>query len=131
MKRGGGIITRQDLADYPPVWRAPLAGTYRGYTLLAMPPSSSGGITMLETLNILERFPAAARGERACYHLLAEAFRRAFIDRNTKLGDPAFVKMPVDAAHEQGVRAQQASRRDRPEPRLDAPAHSPRCRRRA
>ena len=54
MKQGGGIITRDDLARYAPVWHAPLSGTYRGYTLLVMPPSSSGGITLLETLNILE-----------------------------------------------------------------------------
>jgi gamma-glutamyltranspeptidase/glutathione hydrolase len=95
MKRGGGIITKEDLAHYAPVWHAPLTGTYRGYSLLVMPPSSSGGITMLETLNILEQFPAAPAGSVRSYHLLAEAFRRAFIDRNTKLGDPAFVQVPV------------------------------------
>ncbi len=95
MKRGGGLITKEDLARYAPVWHAPLTGSYRGYTLLVMPPSSSGGIAMLETLNILEQFPASPAGSVRGYHLLAEAFRRAFIDRNTKLGDPAFVHMPV------------------------------------
>ncbi len=95
MKRGGGIITKEDLARYAPAWHAPLTGTYRGYSLLVMPPSSSGGITMLETLNILEQFPASPAGSVRSYHLLAEAFRRAFIDRNTKLGDPAFVQVPV------------------------------------
>ncbi len=95
MKRGGGIITKEDLARYAPVWRAPLTGTYRGYTLLVMPPSSSGGITVLETLNTLEQFPAPPAGSALGYHLLAEALRRAFVDRNTKLGDPAFVQMPV------------------------------------
>jgi len=95
MERGGGIITREDLARYAPVWHAPLTGTYRGYTLLVMPPSSSGGITLLETLNILEQFPATHAGSTLGYHLMAEAFRRAFVDRNTKLGDPAFVQVPV------------------------------------
>ena len=95
MKRGGGTITKEDLARYAPVWHAPLTGTYRGYTLLVMPPSSSGGITLLETLNILEQFPASPAGSVQSYHLLAEALRRAFIDRNTKLGDPAFVQVPV------------------------------------
>jgi gamma-glutamyltranspeptidase / glutathione hydrolase len=95
MKQGGGIITKDDLARYAPVWHAPLAGTYRGYTLLVMPPSSSGGITLLETLNILEQFPAARTGSTLSYHLMAEALRRAFVDRNTKLGDPAFVQVPV------------------------------------
>ena len=95
MKRGGGIITKEDLARYAPVWHAPLTGSYRGYTLLVMPPSSSGGITLLETLNILEQFPASPAGSVQSYHLMAEALRRAFIDRNTKLGDPAFVQVPV------------------------------------
>jgi len=72
-----------------------LSGTYRGYTLLVMPPSSSGGITVLETLNMLERFPATPAGSTLSYHLMAEALRRAFMDRNTKLGDPAFVRVPV------------------------------------
>ena len=95
MKRGGGIISRDDLAHYAPVWHSPLRGTYRGYTLLTMPPSSSGGITVLETLNILEQFEPARAGSALSYHLMTEALRRAFIDRNTKLGDPAFVRVPV------------------------------------
>ncbi len=95
MKRGGGIMTKEDLARYAPVWHAPLTGTYRDYTLLVMPPSSSGGITVLETLNILEQFPATPAGSALGYHLMAEALRRAFVDRNTKLGDPAFVQVPV------------------------------------
>jgi len=95
VQHGGGIITKDDLSRYAPVWHAPLAGTFRGYTLLAMPPSSSGGITVLETLNILGQFPATPAGSTLGYHLLTEAFRRAFIDRNTKLGDPAFVQVPV------------------------------------
>jgi gamma-glutamyltranspeptidase / glutathione hydrolase len=83
------------MARYAPVWRAPLHGTYRGYTLLTMPPSSSGGITVLETLNILEQFPIAPTASARSYHLLTEALRRAFADRNTMLADPAFVPVPV------------------------------------
>ncbi|MDB4909565.1 MAG: hypothetical protein JWO39_388 [Gemmatimonadetes bacterium] len=95
MQKGGGIITKDDLARYAPHWRAPLTGTYRGYRLLVMPPSSSGGISVLETLNILEQFKPTRAGSALSYHLMAEALRRAFIDRNTKLGDPAFVHVNV------------------------------------
>ncbi|HEU5185645.1 MAG TPA: gamma-glutamyltransferase [Gemmatimonadaceae bacterium] len=96
MRRGGGIITEEDLRQYRPVWRGALEGTYRSYRLITMPPSSSGGVTMLETLNILETVPALPPfGSTKYTHLLTEAFRRAFIDRNTKLGDPDFVDVPV------------------------------------
>ncbi len=96
MRRGGGLITEEDLRDYRPVWRGALEGTYRGYRLIGMPPSSSGGVTMMETLNILETFPDLPPfGSTAYTHVLTEAFRRAFIDRNTKLGDPDFVSVPV------------------------------------
>jgi gamma-glutamyltranspeptidase/glutathione hydrolase len=96
MGRDGGIITKQDLAKYTPIWREPITGTYRGYTLVTMPPSSSGGVTMLEVLNQLETWPKMPSFGSAAYtHLLAETFRRAFIDRNTKLADPAFVQVPV------------------------------------
>lgn len=96
MRRDGGIISTEDLARYEPVWREPVQSTYRGYTVIAMPPSSSGGVTTVETLNILETYDHLPPFGSAQYdHLLAEAFRRAFIDRNTKLGDPAFVKVPI------------------------------------
>lgn len=96
MERGGGILTREDLRRYRPVWREPLVGTYRGHTLLAMPPPSSGGITMIESLNILEALgPLPAFGSPAYSHRLAEAFRRAFVDRNAKIGDPDVVAVPV------------------------------------
>jgi gamma-glutamyltranspeptidase/glutathione hydrolase len=95
-KHDGGVITKEDLAKYTPLWREPIKGTYRGYTLYTMPLSSSGGITMLEVLNQLETWPTMpAFGSAQYEHLLAETFRRAFIDRNTKLADPAFVKVPV------------------------------------
>jgi gamma-glutamyltranspeptidase/glutathione hydrolase len=95
MQRGGGIITKADLARYKPEWREPIRSTYRGHTFFAMPPASSGGITMTEILNIVEaRGPVPAYGSTAYTHLMGEAFRRAFIDRNAKLGDPAFVRVP-------------------------------------
>ena len=95
--RGGGIITKEDLRRYTPVWRDPIRSTYRGYSLITMPPSSSGGITMSETLNILENFaPLPPPGSAEYSHLVAEALRRSFTDRNEKLGDPAFVNNPLD-----------------------------------
>jgi gamma-glutamyltranspeptidase/glutathione hydrolase len=92
----GGIITLADLARYRPVWREPIRSTYRGYTLLTMPPSSSGGVTITETLNILEGFDSLPTfGSARWAHLLGSAYQRAFIDRNAKLADPAFVPVPV------------------------------------
>jgi gamma-glutamyltranspeptidase/glutathione hydrolase len=96
MKRGGGLITRADLASYRPLWREPITTTYRGHKLITMPPSSSGGTTMTEALNILEAYgPAAPFGSAERVHALVSAFQRAFVDRNSKLGDPAFAKLPV------------------------------------
>ena len=96
MKRGGGLITHADLAAYKPRWRQPVKSTYRRHTLIGMPPSSSGGTTMVEALNILEALgPPAPFGSAARVHTLASAFQRAFIDRNSKLGDPGFGNPPV------------------------------------
>jgi gamma-glutamyltranspeptidase/glutathione hydrolase len=95
MERGGGIITREDLRRYEPKWRDPVISTYRGYTLITMPPASSGGITMTQTFNILEEFaPLPPFGSPEYIHLVSEAFRRAFIDRNSKLADADFVPVP-------------------------------------
>lgn len=97
MRRDHGIITTEDLARYRPIWRAPIRGTYRGDTIIAMPPSSSGGVTTVESLHILETYPELPPFGSTLYaHDVAEAFRRAFIDRNTLLGDPAFVHAPID-----------------------------------
>jgi gamma-glutamyltranspeptidase / glutathione hydrolase len=97
MQRGGGIITRADLLRYKPEWRTPVKGTYRGYSILSMPPASSGGITMMETLNILETYDTPAPfGSTQWAHRLAESYQRAFLDRNSKLGDPAFIDVPQD-----------------------------------
>jgi gamma-glutamyltranspeptidase/glutathione hydrolase len=96
MRRGGGIITKADLAGYRPIAREPLRTTYRGHTVLGMPPVSSGGTTSFGILHMLEtRDTLPAFGSAAYAHLLGEAERRAFVDRNTKLCDPAFCTVPV------------------------------------
>jgi gamma-glutamyltranspeptidase/glutathione hydrolase len=124
MKRGGGIITKEDLARYKPEMRQPIKSTYRGYTLFTMPPSSSGGVTITETLNILETYPTLPPFGSAGYtHILASAYQRAFIDRNSKLGDPAFVQVPLDKltskAYAQELRKTIAPDRASPTPVLE------------
>ena len=97
MQRGGGLITKDDLRRYRPKWRAPIELRYRGYTIYSMPPASSGGVTMGEILNIMEGYDTLpAFGTAAYVHLLTEAMRRAFMDRNHWLGDPDFVSMPLE-----------------------------------
>ncbi len=97
MERGGGLISHEDLASYRAIWREPIAIRYRGYTIYSMPPASSGGVTMGEILNIMEGYdPLPPFGSPGLVHLEAEAMRRAFTDRNTWLGDPAFVQNPTD-----------------------------------
>ena len=91
----GSIITAEDLARYKPEWREPLRATYHGHTLITMPPPGSGA-TMIEALNILEPFEIAPIGSARNAHLLASSLQRAFIDRNSLIADPAFVKIPVD-----------------------------------
>jgi gamma-glutamyltranspeptidase/glutathione hydrolase len=97
MQRGRGVITREDLAAYRPLWRDPIEVAYRGYTIYSMPPASSGGVTMGEILNIMEGFGRLPPfGSAALIHREAEAMRRAFTDRNTYLGDPGFVHNPIE-----------------------------------
>ena len=97
MQRGGGLITKDDLRRYRPKWRTPIQLSYRGYTIYSMPPASSGGVTMGEILNIMEGYDTLpAVGTAAYTHLLTEAMRRAFMDRNQWLGDPDFVDMPLE-----------------------------------
>ena len=97
MRRGGGLITEADLARYTAKERAPVRGTYRGYEVISMPPPSSGGVALVEMLNVLEGYDLAAAGrDSARYvHLLVETMRRAFLDRARHLGDPDFVQPPV------------------------------------
>jgi gamma-glutamyltranspeptidase/glutathione hydrolase len=98
MAANGGIIAKADLAAYRPVVRQPVRGSYKGYEIVSMPPPSSGGVVILEVLNILEGFNLKARGRYAVSttHLEIEAMRRAYLDRARFLGDPDFVDVPVD-----------------------------------
>ena len=98
MKAGGGIMTLGDLDAYKPVWRTPLEFTYRGQRVISMPPPSSGGVTLAMMSHILEGYDLKAEGWHTPteLHVVFEAMRRAFAARNSKLGDPDFVKNPVD-----------------------------------
>jgi gamma-glutamyltranspeptidase / glutathione hydrolase len=93
----GGIMTTDDLKSYQPTIRTPVHGTYRGYDIISMPLPSSGGVVLLETLNILEGFPLPdlKQGSAPSLHLMIEAMKRAYADRARYLGDPAFVTAPV------------------------------------
>jgi gamma-glutamyltranspeptidase/glutathione hydrolase len=99
MKAHGGLITRQDLAAYQAKKRTPNRSTYRGYDVLSMPPASSGGVTLIQMLNVLEGFDlrASGVGSAQTIHLVAESMRRAYADRGLHLGDPEFnPQMPID-----------------------------------
>jgi gamma-glutamyltranspeptidase / glutathione hydrolase len=95
---GGGVITAADFAAYRVTEDAPLRCTYRGYDIRSAPPPSSGGATLCETLNVLEGFDLHRMGfhSAASVHVMAEAMRHAFLDRNALLGDPAFVQNPLE-----------------------------------
>ncbi len=97
IEQGGGIITAQDLARYRVVDRRPVVGTYRGLTIISAPPPSSGGIALIEALNILEGFDLGRTGRDSAQsiHLIAEAYRRAFFDRAQYLGPPGPGAAPV------------------------------------
>jgi gamma-glutamyltranspeptidase / glutathione hydrolase len=98
MQRGGGIISHEDLRRYRAEWRDPVEFEYRGRRVISMPPASSGGITLAIMANILGGFGLDELGWHSApaLHLMGEAMRRAFADRNHFLGDPAFVQFPAD-----------------------------------
>ena len=98
VRDAGGIMTSEDLKDYQPVIRTPVHGSYRGYDIVSMPLPSSGGVVLIESLNILEGFDLAAmkQGSAPSLHLLIEAMKRAYADRARYLGDPAFVSAPIE-----------------------------------
>ncbi|WP_145559939.1 gamma-glutamyltransferase [Yersinia mollaretii] len=97
-KKGGGILTAADFANYKITETAPITCSYRGYKFVSSPPPSSGGVTLCETLNVLEGYDLKSMGfnSAAYIHTLTEAMRHAYMDRNTFLGDPEFVKNPID-----------------------------------
>ncbi len=97
IREAGGIMTLDDLTSYEPVIRTPVRGSYRGYDIISMPQPSSGGVVLLETLNILEGFPMhdMKQGSAPSLHVMIEAMKRAYADRARYLGDPAFVNAPI------------------------------------
>jgi gamma-glutamyltranspeptidase/glutathione hydrolase len=94
----GGAVTELDLARYQVKWRDPIKGNYRGYEIFAMPPPSSGGVLLVEMLNVLQRFDLAAKGKDSSdyIHLVASTMKLAFADRARHLGDPDFYPVPVE-----------------------------------
>jgi gamma-glutamyltranspeptidase/glutathione hydrolase len=97
LKKGGSLLTLEDLAQYNVVERKPIIGTFHKYTILSAPPPSSGGVVLMSALNILEGYDLAKLGDRSpdSMHLIVEAYRRAYMDRAEYLGDPDYNKMPV------------------------------------
>ena len=97
MERGSGLITREDLAAYRVIEREPVAGSYRGYRVLSMPPPSSGGVHLVQMLNILETWEMGAldHNSAAYIHRVAAAMQRAYADRSKYLGDPDFADVPT------------------------------------
>jgi len=97
IQRHGGIMTEKDLHNYKVVERAPIVGDYRGYKIITMPPPSSGGIHIVQMLNILEHYPMSSYGVNSAQsiHYMAEAMKLAYADRSKYLGDPDFTHVPV------------------------------------
>jgi len=97
MSANGGIITKEDLAKYKPIWREPVKGTYRGYDIISMSPPSSGGTHIIQILNVLEGFDLKSMGygSSQAVHVLAEAMRYAYADRSEFMGDPDYIKIPL------------------------------------
>src|SRR5215831_350828 len=95
VRRAGGIMTADDLKDYRAIERAPVRGRYRGYDIVSMPPPSSGGVALIEMLNVLEGYDLGALPREQALHDMIEAMKCAYADRAVYLGDPDQVKMPI------------------------------------
>ncbi len=97
MQAGGGLIAQQDLDEYQSVWREPVTGTYRDHQIISMPPPSSGGVLLIQLLNMLEPYDLKAMGfgSADAVHHMVEAERRAYADRAEHLGDPDFFPVPI------------------------------------
>lgn len=110
----GGIITAGDLRNYRPLERQPVTGTYKGYEIVSMPPPSSGGIHVIQILNLLEPFNLAGlgAGSSQSIHLISEAMQVAFADRAEFLGDPAFTKLPTSGLLSKAYSADRRARMD-------------------
>jgi gamma-glutamyltranspeptidase/glutathione hydrolase len=97
LKKGGALVTLEDLAHYNVVERHPIIGSFHDYTIISAPPPSSGGVVLLSALNILESYDLAKLGDRSpqWMHLVTEAYRRAYMDRSDYLGDPDYNHIPI------------------------------------
>ncbi len=123
MERGGGIVTHEDLASMEAVWRDPLEFTYRGHDIISMPPTSSGGATLAAMARILEGYDLGSMDYHSPGHIhyLAEAWKRAYADRNTYLADPDFVDIPLERliSSEYGEERRATIHSDRATPSLE------------
>ncbi len=108
MKKGRGLIRHSDLRNYKTKMRTPVKGSYRGFKIISMPPPSSGGTHIVQMLNMLENYDVKSLGHNTAssIHLLTEIMRRAFADRGKYLGDPDFVKVPIDGLTAKGYAKQ-------------------------
>ena len=115
MKQGGGLISKEDLAAYEAKVRVPVRGQFRGFDIITMPPPSSGGIAMVEMLNMLEsvRVDTMPRFSVSALHYMIESMRRAYLDRARWLGDPDFVRVPVERLTSKTYASRLASTIDR------------------
>ena len=107
MQKNGGLITLEDLKDYNIAERQPLVGNYKGYKIVSMPPSSSGGTHLIQMLNMIEEFPIKEMGFGSAdtIHLLAEVMKRAYADRSKYLGDSDFYKVPSSLTSKEYARS--------------------------
>ncbi len=123
MRRGDGLITHEDLSGYEAAWREPIAFSYRGHTVISMAPVSSGGATLAAMATILEQYDLSEMEWHGVEHthLLAEAWKRAYVDRNAYLADPDFVEMPLDRmiSREYGIQRSSSITMSRATPSLD------------
>ncbi len=112
MAANDGLITLEDLRNYKAVVRQPVRGTYRGYEIVSMPPPSSGGIHIIQILNMLESYPIGklSHNSAATIHRMAEAMKLAYADRSEYLGDPDFTKVPVNGLTSKDYAKQLAKR---------------------
>ena len=126
VKADGGLMTEADLASYKVIERPAIRGTYRGHDIVSMPPPSSGGVHLVQILNILEGFDLKAAGAQSAgqIHLMAEAMKHAYADRATFLGDPDRVKIPVKGLTSKAYAAKQRAQIDPDKARASAEVKS-------
>lgn len=127
VQKRGGILTLEDLANYKVEVRKPVQGTYRGYTILSVPPASSGGTHLIQMLNILENFDLkkSGPGTAATAHLWAETMKMAFADRAKYMADTAFVKVPLAGLTNKDYAKELAAKIDPAKPMASATAGDP------